>query len=142
MSDLGLPTGVHHTSQGEWEEKRKDQDVMQQCPCDDWDFEACMCKGACSCHWDPGLYHLYSDGTDTFVAESFDEAKAIAAAYFKESYGEDPEDWPNSLDELKQIPDEEKVKLHSDDDGLVHEKSAGEWAMTMPTKGIFSSTEF
>lgn len=34
-----------------WREERERENEREEHPCDDPNFHACLCAGACSCHW-------------------------------------------------------------------------------------------
>jgi len=43
-----------------WQARRDREHETDTHPCDHWDADTCMCKGACSCHWvedsDPDIH--------------------------------------------------------------------------------------
>lgn len=44
-----------HVSESYWRNKRDQEDPGAIHPCDNWRASDCMCKGACSCHWNQVL---------------------------------------------------------------------------------------
>ena len=41
-----------HVGQSFWTASKEAEPETATHPCDDWFYEKCMCKGACSCHWE------------------------------------------------------------------------------------------
>lgn len=90
--------------------------------------------------------HLYSDDTDTYVAESLDQANGFMLDHT--GMGRDEaEQWGAWLDP---VPDEKKIRVYMGEDDCVanaeefmknsEEKTAKEWAAEQPL-GFFCSSE-
>jgi len=45
-----VPT-LPHVTEAAWQAAKEREHELATHPCDDWRAVQCMCRGACSCHW-------------------------------------------------------------------------------------------
>lgn len=79
--------------------------------------------------------HVYSNGTDTVVARSVDEAWLV----WTKAIGEVKEDYPHDM--WHQVPPEKMLRIHDENDDTTRKMSAREWAVVMG-RGFLCSTEY
>jgi hypothetical protein len=77
--------------------------------------------------------HVFSDGTDTVVAASLEDALAV----WTEHAGEREDD----MDPFELVPDEKPLTITDADDGTMETKTAGQWADDNG-RGFMCSTEW